>query len=433
MPNQPSSVTLFSYQVGFGDCFLLRFAYPDRDRHVLIDFGTTKLPDTAPKDQMLRIANDIADKCGGKLDAIVATHRHADHISGFATNADGNASGDVINGLNPDLVVQPWTEAPDEALDGLGPEISSPERGIGQKIAALQAMHAVAETAVAMLSGNALKNMSEEAREQIDFIGRDNVKNLSAVENLMAMGKAGKAVYAWHGSECGLEALLPGVKATVLGPPTLRQSDEIRKMASKNPDEFWQFSLTALRLDDSLATENEDDRLFPGHPVFPSTRLPMEAIGLCHRVDRARSSQMLSIVTALDDQMNNTSLILLFETGGRKLLFPGDAQIENWNYALHRVPELLDDVDLYKVGHHGSRNATPRTMWNRFDKRSDHEGPDRLKSVMSTLPGKHGSTKAHTEVPRETLVEELKARSELHSTHLLPPEQLCERIDIPLA
>ena len=37
----PSSVTLFTYQVGFGDCFLLRFSYPDRDRHVLIDFGST--------------------------------------------------------------------------------------------------------------------------------------------------------------------------------------------------------------------------------------------------------------------------------------------------------------------------------------------------------------------------------------------------------
>ena len=427
---RPSSASLFSYQVGFGDCFLVRFAYPDRDRHVLIDFGTTKLPDTAPKDQMLRIAEDIADKCGGKLDAVVATHRHADHISGFATNADGTASGDVIRGLHPDVVVQPWTEAPDEALDGLGPEISAPERSIGQKIAALQAMHDVAETAVAMLDGNGLKHMSEEARAQIDFIGHDNVKNLSAVENLMAMGKAAQAVYAWHGSDSGLEALLPGVTVRVLGPPTLRQSDEIRKMASRNPDEFWQFSLTALRLDGSLATESDSDRLFPSHPVFLAGRLPIEMIGIRDRIERARANQMLSIVTALDSQMNNTSLILLFEAGGRKLLFPGDAQIENWNYALHRVPELLDDVDLYKVGHHGSRNATPRSMWNRFAKRSDKAGPDRLKSVMSTLPGKHGSAKAHTEVPRETLVEELDSRSELHSTHRLAPDRLFEEIVI---
>ena len=32
---------LFTYRVGFGDCFLLRLEYDDRPRHVLVDFGTT--------------------------------------------------------------------------------------------------------------------------------------------------------------------------------------------------------------------------------------------------------------------------------------------------------------------------------------------------------------------------------------------------------
>ncbi|MGL4541413.1 MAG: hypothetical protein ACRCUI_02755, partial [Polymorphobacter sp.] len=74
---RPTEIMVFSYNVGFGDCFLLRFVYPAMTRHVLIDFGTTGLPDGAAKDLMLRIANDIAEKCGGKLDIVVATHRHA--------------------------------------------------------------------------------------------------------------------------------------------------------------------------------------------------------------------------------------------------------------------------------------------------------------------------------------------------------------------
>ena len=65
-------------------------------------------------------------------------------------------------------------------------------------------------------------------------------------------------------------------------------------------------------------------------------------------------------VRAMDDALNNTSVILLFEFGTRKLLFPGDAQIENWSYALSRKADLamLADTDVYKVGHHGSHNAT---------------------------------------------------------------------------
>ena len=41
MPAQPAKVTIRMFNVGFGDCFLLTFHYPARDRHVLIDFGST--------------------------------------------------------------------------------------------------------------------------------------------------------------------------------------------------------------------------------------------------------------------------------------------------------------------------------------------------------------------------------------------------------
>ena len=63
---------------------------------------------------------------------------------------------------------------------------------------------------------------------------------------------------------------------------------------------------------------------------------------------------------------------MLFEAGGEKLLFPGDAQIENWQYALSKpeVRALLKETTVYKVGHHGSRNATPKTLWKDFSKKS---------------------------------------------------------------
>ena len=56
MTDAPISATLFAYQVGFGDCFLLRFSYADGGRrHMLIDFGTTGLPETVERDQMLKV------------------------------------------------------------------------------------------------------------------------------------------------------------------------------------------------------------------------------------------------------------------------------------------------------------------------------------------------------------------------------------------
>jgi glyoxylase-like metal-dependent hydrolase (beta-lactamase superfamily II) len=126
-PIRPESLTLRAYQVGFGDCFLLTFHYPKRgakaafDRHVLVDCGSSALPKGAPKDHILRVTKDIATACGGKLDAVVVTHRHLDHLSGFARQSDGKGSGDILRALRPDVVVQPWTEDPEAQKEALAP------------------------------------------------------------------------------------------------------------------------------------------------------------------------------------------------------------------------------------------------------------------------------------------------------------------------
>src|SRR5437867_12940176 len=79
----------------------------------------------------------------------------------------------------------------------------------------------------------------------------------------------------------------------------------------------------------------------------------------------------------LDSDTNNTSLALAFELNdGRVLLFPGDAQVgnwESWHVDADGKPrswqvngrdviarKLLERTVLYKVGHHGSHNATLR-------------------------------------------------------------------------
>jgi hypothetical protein len=427
---KPKSLTIRSYQVGFGDCFLLTFHYngTTKDRHVLIDFGSTAVPKTfakktqastkksakkKPKDKdlMVRVAEDIKERCQGKLHAVVATHRHKDHISGFATNKNGTAPGDIIASCNPDVVLQPWTEHPKARVDATqAPNTVTTKKGF---VAALGNMHAISAAVLTEAERRQNRKMiSPLLFREISFLGDDNLSNESAVKNLMGMGK--KNHYLNYGSKSGLEKVLPGVKTTVLGPPTLKQSEDIKVQRSKDEDEFWQFQAFANRF-----------ALKPATGIFRSaetdTEQPPYTRWFIKRMRSVRGAQLLGIVRALDRVMNNTSLILLFEVNGKKLLFPGDAQIENWSYALNqpKIKTLLSGVNLYKVGHHGSRNATPKTLWNGFKKRSTKKASGRLITLMSTMPNKHGKVASKTEVPRKTLKDALESESELFNTENL--------------
>jgi beta-lactamase superfamily II metal-dependent hydrolase len=410
MPDAPDHLRVRSYNVGFGDCFLLSFSYNGRrSRHVLIDFGSTKAAARGAR-PMIQIAKQIEADCRGKLDMVVATHRHADHISGFA-----GKPGEVIRALEPELVVQPWTEDPDIAPAATAPAAATGDR---RARAAMQArlsdMQAVAEAVVKQLphlqqGGRIPKTVAA----QLAFLGQTNIKNEPAVTNLMTMGK--RRVYASFGSRLPIARVLPGIKIDVLGPPTLRQSKAIAEQARTDPDEFWHIAARRAR----KGGAGGGAQLFPR--AATAATIPQEARWVIPQIDRMRAEELLAIVRSLDAVLNNTSLILLFEIGGSLLLFPGDAQLENWNYALRENPQAeqlrrrLEGVRLYKVGHHGSLNATPKTLWKKFSK-AGAPGPDRLATVLSTAAGKHGHDSRGTEVPRKVLVEELERSSDLFNT-----------------
>jgi hypothetical protein len=413
MAVKPTRLTMRCYGVGFGDCFLLTFHYPDSigDRHVLIDFGSTQSPPNAQKSLMKAIARDIASVVGGRLHVLVATHRHADHISGFATNKSKNGPGDIIAALEPQLVIQPWTERPDAPRDFIGMNGSMKSANDALRLS-LTRMAAVAGAAA-----REARHLPAAARGEIQFIAADGVANLSAVRNLAAMGKKTQAAYVQYGSKVpALTKLLPGIKVTVLGPPTIKQKADVLKQKPVNKKEYWHFAqFWALRAA-AGGVSHTAPALFPqAQSLRTLPQMPVENRWFVRRQRAVRAKQLLGLVRAMDDALNNTSVILLFEAGGKKLLFPGDAQWENWELALTKNAALLKDIDLYKVGHHGSLNATPKTLWTSFSKRSEKTGAKgRLVTLMSTRSdSKHGHVESRTEVPRRTLVSELKR----HSTH----------------
>lgn len=420
MANKPKSIEVRSYQVGFGDCFLLSFVYGKTDkRHILIDFGTTALPRKGkPSVHMPNVAKAIQTEVGpgNRLTAVVATHRHADHISGFATDGKTGKSGEIIRALRPRLVLQPWTEDPKAQPNALTAKTATG----GKKgfLARLTNMNKLAER-VQQLAASKPEWMSATARRELAFLGEDNLANKSAVNNLIAMGKNGKAKFLRYGDRTGLEKWLPGVKVRVLGPPDLTQTDAIRKQRSEDRDQFWHFVKGAVP---GLPAAKEDSA-----PGKRGRLVPEEARWFRDRLLSVTGQGLLEIVRQLDDQMNNTSLILLFEVGKKKLLFPGDAQFENWSYAIteardkKKVAALIADVDFYKVGHHGSLNATPRQwVWDAFKKKKGKQ----LQTMLSTMPGKHGKVASKTEVPRRTLVTALESGSRLKNTNKLKAKVL---------
>jgi beta-lactamase superfamily II metal-dependent hydrolase len=70
----------------------------------------------------------------------------------------------------------------------------------------------------------------------------------------------------------------------------------------------------------------------------------------------------------LDQALNNTSVVVLVSYLGRNLLFPGDAQFGAWKHWMQQPDgeEILASLDFYKVSHHGSENATPKSALERM-------------------------------------------------------------------
>jgi hypothetical protein len=137
----------------------------------------------------------------------------------------------------------------------------------------------------------------------------------------------------------------------------------------------------------------------------------------------------------LDSATNNTSLAFALEVGppgeGRVLLFPGDAQVGNWQSWFGKVKvgkemrgkdmawtvagkavtaeDLLRRTVLYKVGHHGSHNATLREQGLQLMGRPDGTG-----DLVAMLPVDEviARTKAgYGDMPLPSLVKDLLIRT----------------------
>jgi|SRR5581483_6052530 len=405
---RPSRVRVRMYQVGFGDCFLLSFEYATAlddgrsERHVLVDFGSARAPGRTGARLLPQVAQLIQQHANGQLDVIVATHRHRDHIDGFG-NEQAAA---ILDTLHPRLVVRPWTDDPTLPADARGPRLAADSHRFaaglreGQQFAA-----SVAELAGAV--------DARSLRGEVAALALDQLPNRDAIDWLEGWAKKAAGVYVSAGGDSRIQEFVPGIGARVLGPPTVEQEPAIVGERANDPEYWLALQAQLPQPAAALAAPGRD-----GDAPPPDVR-PGPVAWLVDRLEHQRLGSLLRIVRTLDDALNNTSVILLVDAGDRRLLFPGDAQIENWTWALKDAPDhedlarLLAGVDVYKVGHHGSRNATPRSLFNLWGEDPDTGRP--MTALMSTLSGVFGKSEA-TRVPRSTLVAALDRRMDLITT-----------------
>jgi beta-lactamase superfamily II metal-dependent hydrolase len=386
-----TELTIRMYDVGFGDCFLLTFGKGNEARRVLFDCGSI----SAGAKQVTTVAEHVIETCRGadgrsKIELIVCTHRHRDHVGGFSDPRwDKVEVGEVW---------MPWTEDPD---DKLATKIRTRQSGFAATLA--DALNVGAALDSDPLTSK--RSLGGEARKTMLAIALNALTNEKAMQTLHSgfSGKPPRHFLPVKDKPCEARALesLPGITFHILGPP--RDEDAI---ASMDPPKGGAYLAKAAAGDAAPVLANCAFR--------PKWRLDRAAFDQRHpqstfsagdqkQIDVLADEPEGSVAAAIDRAVNNTSLIILIEAGNQWLLFPGDAQWGSWNSALgnDQCRSLMKRTTFYKVGHHGSENATPKTAVEDVFK-------DGLISFFSTA-----SIKQWPNVPRRPLVEAIAKKGKI--------------------
>lgn len=417
------------YRQGLGDCFLISLPRTDRSVqpfYIMIDCGVV-LGTPNPKPIMTQVMENIVEVTGGSIDILVATHEHQDHLSGFVQASE------AFDKLKIGEVWLAWTEDPD---DDLTKELKE-EKGLALAALRMGLSHL-------QLSGDS--EAATELNGILEFFGA--AKGATTADALRSVrAKTFKPRYC-RPTDAPIPAAGTTARIYVLGPPhdktMLRKinpsgrNKETYGLALGNMQMFLDGAGTALGDTDVdrpfdqqyeipfvYAQSAPELDFFRQHYWQPDNAAP----GNWRRIDTDWLDGASNLALQLDSLTNNTSLVLAIELAdGDVLLFAADAQVGNWLSWQDRSwivdgktvtgPDLLKRAILYKVGHHGSHNATLREK--------GLEQMERLRVALIPVDHAMAVKKRWGKMPLEELVMALKEQAKgvvLRVDEAKPPTQ----------
>lgn len=392
------------YRQGLGDCFLITLPREPEPFQILLDCGALKsrhyddLHMRAVVNDIIGATTRVRTSRGGiskyaQLDVVAVTHEHWDHISGFIQAQE------LFDTVTVNDVWVAWTEEPgNEVAQQLKTQFKKKKIAVEKALALMSQSHKDDER-----MGLYRKAISE----LFGFFGEFGAAPAAGVATLprtteaaweYILGKGKKTYCNPRQRPLEIEGV-EGVRVYILGPPN--DPNFIRKKVSTREtyQQGWRNTLSlsdsflaAVAGDDiSIAGENMLDIKERAFPFGPNFRIPREEARRMsffqhsygfeageddwRRIDDEWLTLAGELALHLDNYTNNTCLAFAIELGesGKVLLFPGDAQVGNWlswseltwdvetsngGFRTVKTDDLLARTVLYKVGHHGSHNAT---------------------------------------------------------------------------
>jgi hypothetical protein len=343
------------------------------------------------------IVNHLHASCGGRLDLVILTHEHQDHLNGIWKSKDP-----YFQDFEIDEAWVAWTEDPDNEVAN---DLRDRHRDqlLGLLGARRELALAVGETASAVdridsLLGLELGTGSSKLDQQEMFAAATdpeksvNKQGMKLVKD-KASGNKG-CFFLYPGIEPVPLDGAAGVRAFILGPP--ENSDLIADEDPREDEEFPQdhglsFAAAARTPPEKRSSPFRRHHFVPlefaflkksGTPFFlehygkgesrvvEADRTEVAANAPWRRIDSQWLYSAETLALKLNTGVNNTSLVVAFELPQTKkvLFFAADAQRGNWSSwkdvqfrdgaEVVTAKELLGRAVLYKVGHHGSHNAT---------------------------------------------------------------------------